>query len=212
MTRFITILAALAMPLATMAAQVIDGDTLVIDDLTYRIEGIDAPELGQTCGTAQTKRWKCGAAAKDYLSQLVATRAVTCDALGTDGYDRIIARCSVRGQDIGAQMVLTGNAWAFRKYSQTYVDEEKAASIAQLGIWAAPSVPAWDYRAAKWEVSAQVAPNGCPIKGNISSNGKIYHPPWSPWYTRTRIRTDKGERWFCSEDEAIAAGWRAPRW
>ena len=45
--------------------------------------------------------------------------------------------------------------------------------------------------------------------GNISKNGNIYHPPWSPWYTKTKISTEKGERWFCSEREAIDAGWRA---
>jgi hypothetical protein len=52
---------------------------------------------------------------------------------------------------------------------------------------------------------------GCRIKGNISGNGKIYHVPGSDAYAKTRIDESKGERWFCSEDEARAAGWRAPR-
>ena len=51
----------------------------------------------------------------------------------------------------------------------------------------------------------------CRIKGNISSSGKIYHVPGSTNYDRTRIDESKGERWFCSEEEAKAAGWRAPR-
>ena len=51
----------------------------------------------------------------------------------------------------------------------------------------------------------------CRIKGNISSSGKIYHVPGSNNYDRTRIDTSKGERWFCSEQQAIDAGWRAPR-
>lgn len=70
----------------------------------------------------------------------------------------------------------------------------------------------WEYRAEKWEVAEQEAPDGCPIKGNISENGRIYHAPWSPWYKKTKIDEAKEERWFCSEAEAVSAGWRAPKW
>jgi hypothetical protein len=51
----------------------------------------------------------------------------------------------------------------------------------------------------------------CRIKGNISQNGRIYHVPGSASYDQTQIDTSKGERWFCTEAEARAAGWRAPR-
>jgi endonuclease YncB( thermonuclease family) len=54
-------------------------------------------------------------------------------------------------------------------------------------------------------------PGACHIKGNISDSGRIYHVPGSPAYERTKIDEAKGERWFCSEAEARAAGWRAPR-
>ena len=50
---------------------------------------------------------------------------------------------------------------------------------------------------------------GCSIKGNISSSGeKIYHVPGGQYYTRTKINQSKGEKWFCSEQEAKFAGWR----
>ena len=49
---------------------------------------------------------------------------------------------------------------------------------------------------------------GCLIKGNISRRGRIYHLPGTAHYRRTRIDTDKGEKWFCSQEEARAAGWR----
>ena len=52
---------------------------------------------------------------------------------------------------------------------------------------------------------------GCDIKGNISGNGRIYHLPGGAHYARTRIDESKGERWFCSESEARAAGWRPAR-
>jgi cold shock CspA family protein len=55
---------------------------------------------------------------------------------------------------------------------------------------------------------------GCNIKGNISidTGNKLYHTPGMEDYFGTVISPEKGERWFCSESEAIAAGWRkAPR-
>lgn len=52
--------------------------------------------------------------------------------------------------------------------------------------------------------------SGCVIKGNISSSGeRIYHVPGGRSYSVTKITLSKGERWFCSEAEARAAGWRA---
>ena len=69
-----------------------------------------------------------------------------------------------------------------------------------------------EYRADRWGRVVADAPDGCPIKGNISSSSeRIYHTPWSPWYGRTKITESKGERWFCDEAEAQAAGWRAAR-
>jgi hypothetical protein len=50
---------------------------------------------------------------------------------------------------------------------------------------------------------------GCVIKGNISISGeRIYHTPEQRYYDKTLVNRSKGERWFCTEDEAIAAGWR----
>jgi endonuclease YncB( thermonuclease family) len=59
--------------------------------------------------------------------------------------------------------------------------------------------------------AASNPPGTCAIKGNISRNGRIYHLPNSASYARTTIDESKGERWFCSEREAQAAGWRPPR-
>ncbi|CAD5911645.1 putative cold shock protein y4cH [Planktothrix tepida] len=55
---------------------------------------------------------------------------------------------------------------------------------------------------------------GCNIKGNISYNtgNKFYHLPGMEDYESTDIDLSKGERWFCTESEAIKNGWRkAPR-
>ncbi|WP_427857069.1 hypothetical protein [Devosia litorisediminis] len=51
--------------------------------------------------------------------------------------------------------------------------------------------------------------DACNIKGNVSTRGeRIYHVPGQRYYDRTRISASHGERWFCSEAEARAAGWR----
>ena len=52
----------------------------------------------------------------------------------------------------------------------------------------------------------------CVIKGNINTRGeKIYHVPGQKYYDDTRISASHGERWFCSEADARAAGWRRSR-
>jgi hypothetical protein len=81
-----------------------------------------------------------------------------------------------------------------------------------IGLWQTSFEPPWEYRAKRWEVAVQDAPDGCPIKGNINRDEvRIYHTPWgSQWYERTKVSLDHGERWFCSEREALDAGWRAP--
>lgn len=191
--------------------EAIDGDTLDLNGTTYRLNGIDAPEFGQSCKGAKGT-WPCGKEALAALAALLESGSVQCEAISEDGYGRTIATCFSEGTDVGEVMVLRGYAWAFVRYSDVYVDQERRARSAGLGIWQSENQTAWDYRAARWAVAEQEAPEGCPIKGNISQNGHIYHPPWSPWYNKTKISLDKGERWFCSEAEAVEAGWRAPRW
>lgn len=192
--------------------QVVDGDTIDVAGVRYRLHGIDAPEAGQKCRTVKGGEWNCGKAAISAMETLVLGQNVKCDNRGVDDYDRVIAVCRANGQDINKAMVRSGMAWAFRKYSQDYIASEVRARQNRLGIWQASSQAAWDYRAEKWAVGKQEAPDGCPIKGNISKNGKIYHAPWSPWYSKTKVSIDRGERWFCDEAEAISSGWRAPHW
>lgn len=190
----------------------VDGDTLKQDGVTYRLEGIDAPEHGQKCKRPNGKSWPCGKEATSYLKQLVSGNSISCEGNSKDEYGRVLAVCYVNGDDINAHMVDVGLAWAFRKFSNSYIVQENRAKKSAVGIWQAPTQTPWDYRSDRWSVAAQDAPEGCPIKGNISKNSMIYHAPWSPWYSRTKISLNKGERWFCSEGEAIAAGWRAPLW
>lgn len=206
-----------ASPAVSGTAHVTDGDTIIIGSTRIRLEGIDAPELEQTCSKPRfggwlVGTWKCGREAADHVARLVRDRIVRCDSRGTDAYGRMLGVCTVDGLEINADLVRQGLAWAFVKYSQRYVEIEKEARAAKRGIWQAETKPAWEWRAERWQSAqneAGVQPSGnCLIKGNISRKGQVYHMPWDRWYDKTRIETTKGERWFCTVAEAEAAGWR----
>ncbi len=194
------------------SVRVIDGDTLEVNSIRYRLHGIDAPEAGQKCNRAGGGQWPCGRAAISRMQELVSRGKVVCDDRGADGYGRTIAVCRADEIDINSTMISAGLAWAFRKYSDDYIAQENAAQSQARGIWQANTETPWAYRSQKWNVARQETPDGCPIKGNVSEQGKVYHPPWSPWYSKTKVTLSKGERWFCSEADAVAAGWRAPQW
>lgn len=189
-------------------ATVIDGDTIEIAGTHIRLEGIDAPEKAQTCGRRWLGSWSCGEAASKELGKLIGSRRVDCESRGHDKYGRVLGVCFVDGRDINAEMVRNGFAWAFVKYSQSYIEVEAEARALKIGIWQGEAEPAWEFRDKRWHVAEQSAPEGCAIKGNVTAGGRIYHMPWSPWYGKVRVEERKGERWFCSEAEAKAAGWR----
>jgi endonuclease YncB( thermonuclease family) len=193
------------------SARVVDGDTLDIGGQKVRIEGIDAFETDQTCFDSKGREWACGAAGRKLLLSLTRGQRVTCEGRELDQYGRLIAACAAGNANLGATMVVNGLAVVFAKFSDTYVAEEKAARAAKAGVWAGTFLMPWEYRSMRWTEEAAATPGNCPIKGNISENGRIYHTPYSDSYARTRINESKGERWFCSEAEALAAGWRAAR-
>ena len=189
-------------------ADVVDGDTLNINGARVRLEGIDAPEMGQTCTRGRAESWACGTEATKALARLVGGQQVRCEQRGLDKYGRILGVCFAGTQDVNAWMVRQGHAWAFVKYSATYAKQEGEARAERVGIWQGDATPAWEYRHERWAAAEQQAPEGCAIKGNVTAHGKIYHMPWSPWYTQIKIDPARGRRWFCSEAEAMAAGWR----
>ena len=164
----------------------------------------------------QQLRWQLdhfvrpGNIAEERLSNLTRD-GIVCSGDTHDDYGRLIARCkSMSGVDINATLVSEGLAWAYIKYISDCGQAEAKAEETGLGIWSMRCDEPWAFREKRWEVAAQKAPNGCPIKGNISQRGRIYHTPWSKHYAATKVSLDHGERWFCNEAEAIAAGWRAP--
>jgi endonuclease YncB( thermonuclease family) len=116
-------------------ALVVDGDTIDVDGARIRLHGIDSPEAGQKCSKANGVEWRCGQSAVKALGRLVQGKTVKCDNLIDDGMGRMIASCLVAGADVSAQLVRTGNAWAFVRYSRDYVSLEEEARSKGIGIW-----------------------------------------------------------------------------
>lgn len=208
-------------------ATVIDGDTVAIRGQRFRLQGVDTPESAQLCRNAAGKDYRCGQTAALALADKIGTATIACAPVTTDRYGRTVAVCSLGELDLNGWLVEQGYGLAYRKYSTAYVRQEDAARAAGRGLWAGTFTAPWDWRhgvrageagpvesapAPGSAPSATVAAGECRIKGNINRNGeRIYHLPGARDYERTVIDAVSGERMFCSEDEARAAGWRASR-
>jgi endonuclease YncB( thermonuclease family) len=199
-------------------ATVTDGDSLEIGATRVRLFGVDAVEGRQSCARAG-REWPCGEEAARKLRSLIGGRSITCQQRDVDDYERIVAVCRAGNTDLAAEMVRHGFATAYRRYSNDYVDEENEARAALRGIWAGEFARPESYRdeqrdSARGPTSTRQQPprGGCDIKGNVNGEGeRIYHTSASPAYRDTEIDEERGERWFCTEAEARAAGWRPPR-
>ena len=196
-------------------ARAVDGDTLELGGVRVRLHGIDAPESAQSC-RAGGRLWSCGREATRALVGFIRGRSIACEERDRDRYSRVVAVCRTAGQDINAWMVAEGWALAYRRYSRAYVAEETRAQAAKHGVWRGEAVAPWDWRRGKRLAGARPVPRRgdgrCDIKGNIGKGGKrIYHVPGGRHYGATGIDTSLGERWFCTESEARAAGWSRSR-
>ena len=191
--------------------KVTDGDTVNVLDKAnilhkIRLQGIDAPERKQDFGRKSRQN----------LAGYIAGLYIEVEHDKRDRYGRIIGKLIRGGQDINLLQIKDGFAWHYKFYQkeQSELDRmlyslaEIEARNKKLGLWSAKAIPPWEWRR---KGSQETTKKGCNIKGNINSKGdRIYHVPGMSSYGPTRINEAKGERWFCSEKEAKAAGWRAP--
>jgi endonuclease YncB( thermonuclease family) len=213
-------------------AIVTDGDTLILGD-TYKLDGIDAPEPDQACFDEKGTIWACGIEARDRLAKLV--EKVRCDDKGPDPVypSRRIGVCWVDGQNLNQLLVREGWALNFEPYAKgRFTADEADARNNRRGIWngcffAPQDFRRWNKTTAKLlgatcpsgdQTNARNAlfpdhpamPPGCSIKGTYASRAKntghrgIYHMEGC----RSYRSTTSPKRWFCSEEDAQAAGFR----
>lgn len=124
-----------------------DGDSFDIGSTRVRLHGVDAFEGKQSCPRAGGGTFACGERGRDALRKFIDGREVFCQRRDTDPYGRMVARCSVAGQDLGRYMVEQGWALAYRQFSRDYVRYEDQARKAGRGVWAEPGFTnPWQWR------------------------------------------------------------------
>lgn len=210
-------------------ARIVDGDTIDIKTdngtASVRLIGINAPEVSH----GESKGECFGDESTSHLEQLIGGSEITLEYDESQGrydkYNRILAYIYVGNDNINYQMIRDGYAREYTyetpyKYKNDFVKAGDSAAEEKLGIWAnnicveesAPTTIAEPEPVANQPsiVEPQQTEELCLIKGNISYYGgkKIYHVPGQKYYSVTQINEAAGERWFCTEEEAIAAGWR----
>src|SRR5438876_4075572 len=213
-----------------------DGGTLQLGNMTYRLDGIDAPAFDQLCIDEHADSWTCGIEARDQLTKLIGGRAVRCDDLGPDpAYKkRHIGVCKTEGETTSLGQLLVRNGFALNVEASAsgrfQADEARAREDSQ-GLWKGCFAAPREFRAGKKDGALLgaacradrdreirdalfpedlVMPASCNIKGKyavrarVTGNRGIYHLQMC----RSYPGLTKPDRWFCSEEDAQAAGLR----
>ena len=125
--------------------KVIDGDTIVLNGEKIRFSGIDAPELKQTCMKGDQKVF-CGMFAKMLLVKKIGNETPKCISEGKDAYKRTLAECFINGESLSAFLVRSGYAFAYRKYSKKFIEDEEFAKENKFGMWSMEFEYPWNFR------------------------------------------------------------------
>ncbi len=214
------------------SATVRDGGNVQLAGTTFRLDGIEAPAFDQMCIDEHADAWTCGAAARDQLTKLIGDKQVRCDDLGVDpSYKkRRLGVCTVEGEATSLNQLMVRSGLALADARGKFKSDETAAHNDKRGLWKGCFVTSVDFR--RWKKDAALngaacradrdqqiravlfaddpaMPAGCNIKGKyavrarVTGNTGIYHLQTC----RSYPGLDQ-DRWFCSEDDALAAGFR----
>lgn len=192
----------------TGRATVLAGDRLRVDGEIIKLSGVIAPDVNQPCFKANGRRWACSTSAQRALDRLVRGRLVSCKPTASDDAGVTLATCAIGEDDIAGKLTRGGHVFAASGMFSSYRADEDLARAAKIGLWQGETVHPEDWRARLWEEAKRTAPDGCPIKGYVKSSTRTYAMPWSRDYSGAKVRSGKADRWFCSEDEARAAGFK----
>lgn len=173
--------------------RVIDGDTFVTTDKQYiRVASTDAPELTR-CG---------GPEAKAELEKLILGKPVYLKVNFRDPYQRLVSFVYTKDGFVNEKMLSAGYSF----YSRGSPGEV-GASLSATGEEAREGKKGI-FSSTCTQMENPEKPK-CNIKGNEVS--KIYYVPGCGNYDHVAVQFYLGDQWFCSEKEAISAGYRKPR-
>jgi micrococcal nuclease len=217
--RHLVIVAALLMATAGAAAQapalvgtsfdatvvrIADGDTVEVlragerQPLRVRLEGVDAPELGEAFSRD----------AQLFLRRLMLDKRVRVSGRDVDRYGRLVARLVIAGQDASFELLAAGLACQRFATDATLAAAESRARSGGVGFWAAtatkPQCVARSRGASAGTPPAPRAPAAAPavqVRANVATG--VYHRPACPNFTCRNCT-----RVFASEAEARSAGFR----
>ena len=182
--------------------RVIDGDTIEIEGgERIRYIGIDTPETVDPRKPVQCFGIEASAKNKELIEGKMVR--LEKDITDRDRYNRLLRYVYVGDTFINLELVKQGFAYSYSyppdiKYQDQFLNPQQEAREASRGLWAAC-----------FSDSSETPNDSYLIKGNISFSGeKIYHLPGCGSYSKTQINEARGEKWFCTEAEAQAAGWR----
>ena len=131
--------------------RVVDGDTIVLNGEKIRFSGIDTPESSyrgkkQKCIFEKVEVY-CGYWSKIVLIEKISNNKVTCiKEPEPDRYNRILAECFVKGESLSKYLVRSGYAFAFRRYSKKFIEDEEFAKANKLGLWQTEFQFPWEFR------------------------------------------------------------------
>ncbi|MBE4910535.1 thermonuclease family protein [Bacillus luteolus] len=198
----------------------IDGDTVSVfyngKEESVRFLLIDTPETSHP----RLGKQPFGQEAKEFTNRLI-QQANTIElefdiGANRDKYGRLLAYVYVDGKMLQEELLKEGLARVAYVYppNTRYVDEfnalQRTAQKEGKGIWEIEDYvreDGFNSEVIESDTNTDSISSDCNIKGNInSSSEKIYHTPDSPWYEKT-----KPEVMFCTEEEAVKAGFRPPK-
>jgi endonuclease YncB( thermonuclease family) len=237
MRALILLLAVFAASQSWAAGPVVrDGGTLQLGDMTYRLDGIDAPELDQICIDEHADAWACGVEARDQLVKLIGSRQIRCGDLGADpSYrKRHTGICTAEGETASLNQLLVRQGFALNfdpSGTGRFRDDEAGAKDNRRGLWKGCFIAPREFRHGRKggallgdscrsdkdrEIRAvlfpddPVMPPACSIKGKfavrarVTGNVGVYHLQGC----RSYPALTRPDRWFCTEEDAQAAGFR----
>jgi len=222
-------------PALASEAVVKDGDTIQIGSVVYNLAGIDAPEVDQPCLDNHADNWACGIEARDRLAKLIGGREVRCtDLAGDKAYKNgRLGVCTVVGETVSLNqaMIRAGYGVSFVSAKAAFQADEATAAENKQGLWSGCFVAPADFRSKTTDGKLLGAscppdkekevrealfpadlpmPSGCNIRAKqvrrarLTGNVGVYLIP----QCRNYATQPKPDRWFCSEDDARAAGYR----